>query len=62
MTTTPPRDQTTRHYYCPSCRHEVIVATQGRTPSPIKWADGHTCFFIPCFFIPIFSSLIGAKR
>jgi len=30
-------------WICESCEHEVIAAER---PAPIKWSDGHECYFV----------------
>jgi len=31
-------------WVCPKCGHEVIARER---PQPIKWTDGHVCYFVP---------------
>jgi hypothetical protein len=32
-----------KEWYCPKCGHEVIASEK---PQPIRWTDGHVCYFI----------------
>ena len=34
----------TMTWYCPKCGHVVISEMK---PEPIRWSDGHVCYFKP---------------
>lgn len=30
-------------WVCPKCGHEILSSDK---PAPIKWTDGHVCYFV----------------
>ena len=40
----PTTERTYKDWHCPKCGHEVTAVER---PEPIKWTDGHTCYFAP---------------